>query len=110
MKTVQVYKLLERKALVTRGTARSLQANVADAMSGQGQVVLDFSGVEALAPSFFDEILAVVEECARTNDAEPRVTIQNAPGNLSSGTRAVVRVHDMTLEESNGAWNLSKVG
>ena len=71
---------------------------------------MDFSGVDGLTPSFFDELLVVIEECTEaTAQAHFRVTVEHPPTTLSSKFLAVGRGHGLSIEKaSNGAWIISR--
>lgn len=54
---MKIFQLLERRALVTRGSARSIAAAVLSELKKPTPTPeLDFSGVEAVTPSFIDEL------------------------------------------------------
>lgn len=51
MKTIPVFDLYEKHVLVTRGSARTMERHLIDALAhGEDKLVLDFKGVEGLAP------------------------------------------------------------
>lgn len=111
MKTVGVYELLGKRILVTRESARSIQRELAAALSdNQGEVGLDFHKVEGLTPSFLDETLSVIEECIGEKASSTlRVVIKNPPTHLSSKFAAVARGHHLAIIESiDGDWNISR--
>ena len=111
METLRIFDLIGKRVLVTRGSARSIQSNLAAALSdGEGQVALDFFGVDGLAPSFLDEILSVVEDCIQdTSDNQLQIMVINSPTQLSSKFAAVGRGHGLSIRESgSGTWTISK--
>lgn len=111
MTAVKIYELLQKRVVVTRGSARAIESDlVAALIEGQGEIVLDFVGVEGLTPSFFDEVLSIIEESFdETFDNETCVTIANPPTNLSSKFSAVGRGHDLIINEANnGTWIISR--
>jgi hypothetical protein len=86
-----------------------MQRHLMDAVGhGEDRLVLDFRGVEGLAPSFFDEVLSMIEE-ATGEHGERQVTIriENPPTKLSSKFTAVARAHGVEAVESEGAWVIS---
>ena len=110
MITLKIYDLLKRRVLVTRDSARSIQADLKAALiEGQGQVTLDFHGVDGLTPSFLDETLSIIEECTRAERRTGlRVTVANSPTQLSSKFAAVGRGHRLEMKESDHAtWIIS---
>ena len=111
MPSLKIYDLLKKRVLVTRDLARSLQPQLAAALvEGRGEVELDFSEVAGLTPSFLDETLAVLEECAQeTPSGEFRVIVKNPPTELSSKFAAVGRGHELSVRMSDGGtWVISR--
>jgi hypothetical protein len=110
METVSVYGLIQRRALVTRESARMIQDVLADALKrSPGEVALDFRGVEAVTPSFVDEVLTVLAELlSGTGGAKLRVLFLNSPTRLSEKFAAVGRGHHLKMAESEqGAWTIT---
>ena len=111
METLRLFDLLGKRVLVTRGSARAIQSNLATAISeGGGQVVLDFLGIDGLAPSFLDEILSVIEDCIQdTSHDQLQIMVINSPTQLSSKFAAVGRGHGLSIRESgSGTWLISQ--
>ncbi len=111
METLRMFDLMGKRILVARGSARAIQSNLAAALSeGDGQVALDFFGIDGLASSFLDEILSVVEDCIQdTSHNQFRITVINSPTQLSSKFTAVGRGHGLSIRESgSGTWIISK--
>jgi len=107
MKPLRVYDLLKKRVLVTRASARTLHHPLAVAVvEGQGELILDFSGVEGLTPSFLDELLTIIGELVTEIDnTHPLVKVLNAPTGLSLKFAAVARGHGLTiLERDQRAW------
>ena len=110
MGTVQLYQLLKRRVLVTRQSARDIQSRLTDAVhEGDGEIILNFEGVEGITPSFLDETLSiVVESVYKDGDAGIRLTIIHPPTRLSSKFEAVGRSHGLSITQSeDGAWVIS---
>ena len=111
METLRIFDLMGKRVLVTRGSARAIQSNLAAAIrEGEGQVALDFFGIDGLAPSFLDEILSVVEDCIQdTTHNQLQIIVINSPTQLSSKFAAVGRGHGLSIRESgSGTWIISK--
>ncbi len=111
METLRLFDLMGKRVLVTRGSARAIQSNLAVALSeGEGQVALDFFGVDGIAPSFLDEILSVVEDCIQDiSHDQLQIMVMNSPTQLSSKFAAVGRGHGLSIRESgSGTWIISK--
>jgi hypothetical protein len=103
MSTIKVYELLPKRILVTRDSARVIEPHLASALAqGREEVMLDFSGVEGLTPSFTDEILSVIEECVPgLTETRIPVTIGNLPKEFSSKFATAGKRHDLTIDESD---------
>jgi hypothetical protein len=113
MRTLKIFDLIGKRVLVTRDSARSIRRELALALDeGNGEVVLDFAGVDGLTPSFLDETLSVVEECIQnTGQHQLRLIITHPPTQLSSKFAAVGRGHGLVIEESEAeAWTISRSG
>ena len=99
-----------KRILITRGSARAIQSNLAEALrEGEGQVALDFFGIDGIAPSFLDEILSVVEDCIQVDSHNQlQIMVINSPTQLSSKFAAVGRGHGLSISESgSGTWIIS---
>ena len=110
MRALKIHDLLKRRVLVTRDSARAIQAELKAALiEGQGQVTLDFFGIDGLTPSFLDETLSIIEECTRTEMwTGLRVTVASSPTQLSSKFAAVGRGHRLQMKQSDHAtWIIS---
>lgn len=111
MAIVKVYDLEKKRVLVTRESARAIEPILCSAMAqGQGELALDFSGVEGMTPSFLDEILGIIQTCIQT--AKPkrfRLLIDHPPTRLSAKFAAVGRGRGLSLRESEGgAWIITE--
>ena len=85
MASVNLYELLRKRVLVTRESARAIKASLLDALAKDGnEVTLDFSGTEAVTPSFIDELMDVLGELAAPTKWNVRVLFVNPPTRLSS--------------------------
>ena len=110
MGSLKIFDLVGKRVLVTRSSARALAPDLADALSeGDGEVTLDFAGVDGLTPSFLDEILSVLEESALAlGRGQLRVEVTNSPTQLSSKFAAVGRAHGLVTDEpTTGTWIIS---
>jgi hypothetical protein len=107
MAQLKVHEVLRKRALITRESA----APIRDALlrrAATEDVVLDFAGIQAVTPSFVDEILAAVEEALATaSRRDIKVTFLNPPTRLSSKFAAIGRARHLEVVEANGAWVIS---
>ena len=103
MREVKIYDLVGKKVLVTRSSARTLSDAFAEwAQSGNDRPAFNLEHVMGITPSFFDEMLRMVEE---TGESFRRITISNPPTELSSKFRAVAKAHGLSISESeSGSW------
>lgn len=107
MRTLQVFELIPRRVLVARGSARDIAAAVEEALGDSaGTIELDFLGIEAVTPSFVDEILSVIQGILdRTNVGLDRIVVSHPPTRLSSKFEAIGRGRNLRIEEgAGGAW------
>lgn len=107
MQTVKVHDLLQKRALVTRESANPIRQVLAGTdVAIVTEAVLDFSGVDAVTPSFVDELLAILDETLRrTEHGRFRLLLVNPPTRLSAKFLAVARARDLQISESdNGTW------
>ena len=105
MSTINVYSVFSKKALVTRESARRLDELLRNVIiSGQDELIIDFQGIEAVTPSFIDELLLVVEDHPERS-GKCILIFMNPPTRLSEKFGAIARAHQVSIEErSDGAW------
>lgn len=110
MHTLHVFELIPRKVLVARSSAREIATAVETALSeADGTIELDFSGIEAVSPSFVDEILAMVQEILdRTNVELDQILVSRPPTRLSSKFEALGRGRSLHIAEgADSVWVLT---
>lgn len=110
METLLIHSFLNKRALVTRESARTVKAGLSKLVKpDQTEIALDFAGVDAVTPSFVDEILSVLKEALRENSTQlSRILILNSPTRLSAKYSAVARAHGAKIiEEGEGSWTLT---
>ncbi len=109
MKEIKVYDLLQRRALITRESAHVIEKVMIPSIADQGEVLLDFSGVDAVTPSFVDEILGIVSKAVNESpERQIRVVFLNSPTRLSAKFAAVGRGHGAHIVESDsGVWEIT---
>jgi len=108
--TIRVYDLAKRRALVTRESAKEIGAAIkANSTAESAEVTLDFAGVEAVTPSFVDELLAVADDTLR-REGKRRIKLLflNTPTRLSAKFEAVARAREVSISESReGVWSIT---
>jgi hypothetical protein len=96
---MEIYRLLKRRALVSRGAAQAIVAAIrAELDESTRTLELDFSGVEAVAPSFVDELIA--ELTAPGFAHYERILFSRPPSRLSEKFRAIGRGRGISIEET----------
>jgi hypothetical protein len=112
MRSVEVFKHLQRKILVTRESATVLRSEIESSIKADGQLVLDFAGIDAVTPSFVDEILGIVDDArADSSKRELRVIFRHAPTSLSEKFLAIGKRHGAKMSQSGtDAWEITNIG
>lgn len=109
MSIVNVHSLFKRRALVTRESAEALRDSIVEASEGTGKVTLDLKGIEAVTPSFIDQILLIVGESLGRGSNEFEILVLNPPTRLSSRFAAIGRAHQVSVtEDPMGNWIISR--
>lgn len=109
MAAVRIHDILPSRVLVTRSSARELEAALREAVgAGREALELDFSDVDGITPSFLDEVITILEQVlAEADDGSPRVIVVNPPTRLSAKFAAVGRSHHLEIREIGpGKWEL----
>lgn len=110
---LNLQKLLNKRMLVTRQTARDIAPEVHEALlKGNGALVLDFSDVAGISPSFLSETILVVEDCAqKIGEPSFHVVMENPPTKLSRKFVAIGKAHGVDIREGEGkTWIITKSG
>ena len=96
---MKVYDLLERRALVSRGAAQAVVAALQGESRGASDTLeLDFSGIEAVTPSFVDELISQL--LSPDVGRYERIVFTAAPARLSEKFRAIGRGRGVLFEET----------
>jgi len=106
---------LKDKILVSRESAHLLQSELSTLLgamtaSGPREVVLDFEGVEGIAPSFLDELISILEAQLRASGDRRNhaIVLAHPPARLSLKFEAVARGHKLSVQtQADGSWRLS---
>ncbi len=109
MGVIKVHDLIPLRALVTRESAQAIAGAIdASGLTREETIVLDFAGIEAVTPSFVDEVLGICEDAlARQGSNTGMIAVVNPPTRLSSKFTAVARGRGMTiLESADGSWTI----
>ena len=105
MTVLRVHDVFQQRALVTRDSARKLAKALAGE-PGDEDAVADFAGIEAVTPSFVDELLgSVLREWAGRELTPRRLVFTNVPTRLSLKFAAIGRARSIRIEEEReGTW------
>lgn len=96
---MKVYDLLKRRALVSRGAAQAVVAALQGELRRASDTLeLDFSGIEAVTPSFVDELISQL----LSPDIGPyeRILFTAPPARLSEKFRAIGRGRGVSFAET----------
>lgn len=110
MTPIRIYELAKRRALVTRQSAKVISDAIAATPADPSmELTLDFEGIEAVTPSFVDELLALSESVLRApNSSRVRILFLNAPTRLSAKFTAIARARDVAISENeDGVWSIT---
>jgi hypothetical protein len=109
MHIVNVFEFMQRKILVTRESASAMQDAIINSITANGELTLDFTGVDAVTPSFVDELLAMIEEArVASSRRQVRVVFAHAPMPLSAKFLAIGRRHGATMSQAGpDAWEIT---
>jgi STAS-like domain of unknown function (DUF4325) len=101
MAQVLIHELFRKRALVTRESARSTRSVLMNAASqGDLEIIVDFGGVDAVTPSFLDELLRVVQDVRGQVQQLKRVRLVNVPVRVSPGYVEIGRSHGTAISEA----------
>jgi STAS-like domain of unknown function (DUF4325) len=107
MPPIEVFQFLQRKVLVTRESASILRDAINSAVKANGEVSLDFTGIDAMTPSFVDEVLGIIDDAkAASGRHEVRVVFLHSPTPLSTKYLAIGRRHGARMSESGRDWEI----
>ena len=103
----------KRRALSSRETARSIQPVVSAMLAngnGDRSLTVDFAKMAVVTPSFFDELLHVINDSVPSDSVgAPVIDLINTSAHQFARFRAVCRVHGMTTEEVGpDHWRISQ--
>jgi len=96
---MKIYEMLKRRALVSRGAAQAVVAALrSELQSDSATIELDFSGIEAVTPSFVDELISQLTSPGI--GSHERVVFTAPPSRLSEKFRAIGRGRGVSFEET----------
>jgi len=103
MMLVNVFELVGQRALVSRGVARRIGSALRERVEKVRGVVppalaLDFSGVQAASPSFFDELVATLGELKE--ELGDTVTFLYPPPSVRGTFQAIGRGRGISFVET----------
>lgn len=105
MSSISVRAAIEMPIAVSRDSARKLKLAMDEAFRISSRAEVDFSGIEAITPSFLDELVRVSEEGAGA--ALWSVVLLNMPSALTSKFATIGRSHRVPMEAAKDRWFLT---
>ena len=103
---LNLHNTVQRRALSSRDTARSISPVVKDIME-DGKITIDFAQMAVVAPSFFDEFLRVIRDSSQTNRLV--IDLTNTSDHQFTRFRAVCRAHGLATENIGpNHWRITK--
>ena len=104
MSTIRLNSIFSQRALVTRASAHKVEPAIRDA--ADAVIEVDFEGIEAIAPSFVDELLKIL-----LTGRQPRVSpiqevvFSNVPTELSLKFSRIASSYGRSIDqEPDGSW------
>lgn len=110
MPHVKVHEHIPKRALITRDSARLIKQAINEQLADQPhELTVDFAGIEAVTPSFVDELITVLGEVDALRRTGSRIVFQNLPTRLSEKFHAIGRGHGLRMVESAGdTWTITE--
>jgi hypothetical protein len=111
MTRLSIYKLLPRRALTARSSAREISQEVRDALNlGGGELEFGFQDILGFSPSFFDELIAVVGDGTQASgQPASKIIITSPPVPLTPKYDTICRGRGFKISEhSDGQWLIVK--
>jgi STAS-like domain of unknown function (DUF4325) len=101
VQVLHIFDVIPKRALVARATARQIGSEIETKLGTSGKAIeLDFTGVEAVTPSFIDEILDVIQHIVDQSGLElEKILVTNPPTRLSSKFEAIGRGRNLHMAE-----------
>lgn len=105
MRTVQLYHMFNKRALVTRDAADALQGDVDESCLRGDPLALDLEGIQSITPSFLDQLLLMVESSLPNEDDAVNIVMLNSPPGLRDRLESIGRVHKLeVVSDDVGDW------
>ena len=110
---LNLYDATKRKALSSRETARSIKPIVSAIIAngnGDGSLTVDFENTVVVSPSFFDELLRVIQDSPRPGSTDDQIIyLSNTSAHQFRRFRSVCRSHGLSAENiAQNHWRITK--
>jgi|TARA_B100001971_G_scaffold131545_1_gene121464 hypothetical protein len=108
---LRIQEKIPKKVLTSRASARSIEEDLSDEVrNANGSVEVDLQGVVGMAPSFFDELLSIIDEGALAAGwSTTEIVVSNPPSELLAKHHLVCKGHGFKVsEDSSGRWIISQ--
>ena len=105
MKVVNLYSIFNQEALVTRESTEVLDNSVFTAAQDGELLAFDLSGIQAVTPSFLDQLLLAVEESLPTGSPPVKLLMLNSPPGFRDRMESIGRYHHLkVVSDAQGDW------
>ena len=105
MNVVNLYSIFNQRALVTRESTNVLKDDVCVAARDGEPLALNLSGIQAMAPSFLDQLLLMMEESLPAGAPPVKLLMLNSPPGFRDRMESIGRYHHLkVLSDHQGDW------
>lgn len=111
MSRVTIYQHSPKRALASKGSARSIAVQISHTLEqNPNDPEISFENLVSVAPSFFDELPSIIDESSRsTGNKVTSLVISEPPGELAPKHHTICRVHGLKIaEDESGNWVIAR--
>ena len=108
---LDLYQTANKRVLSSRQTARAMTPMVSQSLSeGNGALTIDMARMTAITPSFFDELIRVIEDSAESRGHKSlAIHFTNTTDAQAAKFQTVCRAHGLSLEKAApGHWIIAR--
>ena len=108
---LDLYQTVNKRVLSSRQTARAMSPEVSRSISeGNGTLTIDMARMTTITPSFFDELIRVIEDSVESHGQNSlAVHFTNTTDTQAAKFQTVCRAHSLSLEKAApGHWVISR--
>ena len=105
MRVVNLYSIFNQKALVTREATSVLKDDVFVATRDGELLAFDLSEIQAMTPSFLDQLLLMVEDSLPSGAEQVKILMVNSPPGFRNRMESIGRYHRLkVVSDGQGDW------